>query len=212
MKFRASYGYRFHVAYKSDLKNGKNGKNWGIKSMRNYTNFTAMFLLFWGQATFTSTFAESLPHCLSQDGNELPIDNNSVLNLEHTTQNQYKTQSHVAGVVSDVYPDHSGHQHFAIKFNGNEGQIEVIYNTVFGSLPAIRIGMPIEACGEYITSNAATSQYPASSNGAIIHWVHINPNQGKDSHPSGFLVVNNTLCGQDATHAGHGHGGHPPQN
>ena len=183
--------------------------------MKKYSKFTALYLLFCGLTLSLNSIAgpaDSLPHCLSQDGAELAIDNNLVLKLEQTTQNQFKTQAHVLGVVSDLYPDHSGHQHFAIKFPDNGGQIEVVYNTVFGNLPVISVGTSVEACGEYITSNAATSQYPASSNGAIIHWVHINPNQGKDAHPSGFLVVDHKLCGQDATNAGHGghnhsHGG-----
>lgn len=156
-----------------------------------------------------SAFAtDAIPHCMS-GSRDLPIDDQAVIQLERTTANQYKTEAHVQGTISTLYADHSGHKHFAIKFNNqtNDG-IEVVYNEVFGALPDLKVGMVVEACGEYITSNAPTSQYPASPMGAIIHWVHINPNQGVDQHASGFLLIDGKLCGQDATHAEHGGRGH----
>ena len=146
---------------------------------------------------------DAAPHCVSRD-REIPIENDAVLELKKTTKNQYKTQEHVSGTISTVYPDRNGHKHFAIKIGPDtDDQIEVVYNEVFGVLPQLSAGMTVEACGEYITSNEATVQYPPSPVGAIIHWVHINPNQGVDSHASGFLLIDGKLCGQDASKADH---------
>ncbi len=160
-----------------------------------------LFLIFFSQLAF----AGSIPQCLSKSGQKLGIDDAQAIHLEKTTANQFKTEAHVQGLISDVYPDHNGHKHFAIQFPGTDAGIEVVYNELFGVLPVLRVGMTVEACGEFITSTGATAQYPASPKGAIIHWVHINPNQGVDRHASGYLVINGQLCGQDASHAGHAH-------
>lgn len=131
-------------------------------------------------------------------GKNLPVDDATVLKLEKTTQNQYTTQARVDGFVSEIYPDRNGHHHFAIQFNEDTRDgIEVVYNDQFGVLPDIKVGMKVEACGEYITSNKATAQYPASPMGAIIHWVHINPSKGPKAHPSGFLVIDGSVYGQN---------------
>lgn len=150
----------------------------------------------------TALNAQGSPVCLAKDGQTLPIDDANALNLEATTPNQYTTEAHVEGVISDIYPDHSGHNHFAIQFPGTSGGIEVVYNQSFGALPELSPGMTVEACGEFITSTEATSQYPASPMNAIIHWVHINTSRGKGAHPSGYLVIDGELYGQDTSHAG----------
>lgn len=149
---------------------------------------------------------DAIPHCYFK-GSDLPVDNARVEELERTTANQYKTQGHVRGILTQIYADHTGHKHFAIEFEGIPGAgIEVIYNEVFGALPELKVGMVVEACGEYITSTQPTGHYPASPMGAIIHWVHINPNQGFDAHPSGFVMLDGVLYGQDATKADHSRG------
>jgi hypothetical protein len=57
----------------------------------------------------------------------------------------------------------------------------------------VSAGAQIEACGDYITSNAPSGHFPASPDGAIVHWVHQSPNP--KSHDSGFIVVNGVVCG-----------------
>jgi len=167
-------------------------------------------ILFLALVAQTGWAVDSIPHCYFR-GRELGLDNERVIQLKHSTRNQFKTQGHVMGKITEVYPDRSGHKHFAIELgktqdSASEEGIEVVYNEVFGALPSLKPGMQVEDCGEYITSNAPTAVYPASPKGAIIHWVHINPNQGGDAHPSGYLMIDGKLCGQDATHADHGHG------
>lgn len=157
---------------------------------------------------------DSIPHCYFK-GADLPVDNARVVDLERNTPNQYKTQGHVRGLLTEVYADHTNHKHFAIEFEGIPGAgIEVVYNETFGRLPRLSPGMLVEACGEYITANKPAGHYPASPMGAIIHWVHINPNQGFDAHPSGFVMLDGVLYGQDATRADHsrgrGNGGRHP--
>jgi hypothetical protein len=167
-------------------------------------SWVSVLTIFSASAIFASDF---VPPCVSTDGSTLPIDNSSALNLEASSgvPNQYTIEAHVEGTITALYPDHSGHEHFAIQLGSDPSQgIEVVYNEDFGNLPALSVGMTVEACGDFVKSNAPAGPYPASPMGAIIHWVHINPSQAPGAHPSGFLVINGQLCGQDASSGGHG--------
>lgn len=155
-----------------------------------------------GLLLFTQLFIVSAGamDCLDGIGAKLSIDNAQVLRWKTTTVNQFQARGYIVGTVMDIYPNHTGHAHFAIDLDPAPGAhvkdaIEVIYNMNFGPLPPVRVGMKVEACGDYITSNAPAGSYPASPTGAIIHWVHKNPRP--EGHPSGFLVINGTLYGQD---------------
>ncbi len=76
----------------------------------------------------------------------------------------------------------------------------MIYNEDFGVLPDLNKDSVAQACGDYITSTDRSGPYPASPDGAIIHWIHMNPrNVG---HPSGFLIIDNVLYGKDYENAG----------
>jgi hypothetical protein len=70
--------------------------------------------------------------------------------------------------------------------------IELVYNDSFGELPELRLGMDVEACGDYITSYAPSGPYPASPDGALVHWVHHNPH---GSHPDGYVVIDGKVFG-----------------
>ncbi len=140
------------------------------------------------------------PSCLA-GGQELLVNNTAVLQWKNNSKNQYRNRAHIQGTLAKVYPDHSGHHHFEIQIGGNQNDlIEVIYNEQFGPVPAAAIGAQIEACGDYITSNAPAGHFPASPDGAIVHWVHKSPNL--QSHDSGFIVVNGVVCGQNSSGAG----------
>jgi hypothetical protein len=137
----------------------------------------------------------STPPCLRESIN-LPINNKQILNWKINTPNQFHERGHILGKIQNIIPDKTGHQHIEVRIGPNEDDtIEVIYNNDFGSTPKPYIGMKIEACGDYITANAKSGNYPASPDGAILHWVHINPHHG--GHPSGFLIMDNVLCGQN---------------
>ena len=154
-----------------------------------------------GLFTSAIALASAAPDCLDSQGQALKIDDAQVLVWKQTTPNQTLKRAHVSGPVTALYPDHSGHNHFEIKIGSNAGEtLEVVYNISFGQLTGLKIGDEVEACGDYITSNAPTSQYPASPDNAIIHWIHRNPS-GR-GHASGFTLVNGILFGQ-----GNGTGG-----
>jgi hypothetical protein len=54
--------------------------------------------------------------------------------------------------------------------------IEVIYSLAFGPAPHVpAVGAHMVACGDYITSNK-DAKYPASPDGAVIHWIHRSKN------------------------------------
>jgi hypothetical protein len=135
-----------------------------------------------------------VPVCL--DGKKaVPVDNAQVIQWKTSTANQFLSRGHVQGRVTRVYKNKSGHNHFEIDLGpGADDTLEIVYNISFGKLPDLKLGMEIEACGDYITSNAQTSQYPASPDGAILHWVHRNP-KGK-GHDSGYVVVDGVVFGQ----------------
>jgi hypothetical protein len=127
-------------------------------------------------------------------GRPLPVNNAQVLQWKTSTPNQFLARGHVIGRIEQIYTDQSGHNHFSIQIGPNSNQmLEVIYNVEFGALPNLAIGMQVEACGDYITSNAQAGPYPPSPAGAIIHWVHYNPSG--HGHDSGFLVIDGSLYG-----------------
>jgi hypothetical protein len=153
----------------------------------------AMSLSF-GMVSFAAPAPSSAPACLDNSGAVLPINNAAMIHLKTTTPNQFLARAHVQGVIGNIYPDHNGHNHFEAILGPNPGDsVELIYNQSFGALPRLVAGMTVEACGDFINSDAATSQYPASPDNAIMHWIHKNPH---GSHPSGFLIINGVLDGQ----------------
>ncbi len=133
-------------------------------------------------------------YCMDR-GQAIPVNNQQVITWKHSTANQFLARAHVLGTLTRLYPDHNGHTHFEIQIAPtSDGTLEIVYNQSFGALPALSPGMPVEACGDYITSIAQSGPYPPSPDGAILHWVHRNPSgQG---HDSGFLVINGAVCGQ----------------
>ena len=149
--------------------------------------------------TFGIAQAEQV-ECLS-GGQSLGVNNNSVLNWKVSTNNQYRNRAHIVGTLLKQYPDKNGHDHFEIQIGAQAQQtIEVIYNEDFGTIPQVQPGAKFEACGDYITSNAQSGAYPASPDGAIVHWVHLSPELGR--HDSGFLIINGELYGQNANGVG----------
>lgn len=134
-----------------------------------------------------------IPDCMTR-GRTLAIDNSQVLDWKKTTANQFHSRGHIQGLLVQALPDHSGHHHLSVQIGPDSNDtIEVIYNEAFGPMPNYHVGSTIEACGDYITSNQPTPRYPASPDGAVIHWVHAATNGG---HDSGYVVVDGVLCGQ----------------
>lgn len=134
---------------------------------------------------------DAVPLCKAA-GKNIPVNNSQVIQWKSTTQNQFLGRGHVQGRLTGVYPDRNNHAHFQIELSPAE-TLEVVFSYDFGKLPKLALGMDVEACGDYITSNAPTSQYPASPDGAIIHWIHKNPKNG--GHESGYLVLDGSVYG-----------------
>lgn len=138
-------------------------------------------------------FTNSFPNCMDA-GQKMAINNQRVIEFKRTSPNQFLARGFVAGVVIRIFDGNRGHITFEIKIgNGADDTLEVIFNDKFGKMTP-EVGMPATICGDYITSNAATNRYPASPSGAIIHWVHENPdNQG---HDHGFVELGGWVYGQ----------------
>jgi hypothetical protein len=142
-----------------------------------------------------ASWAAPTPSCLDQYRQGLPLNNAEPMRWKRSTPDQFKSRAFVQGVLTDLYPDRTGHTHFAIDLDGKPGgDIEIIYNQDFGTLPVLRVGMVVQACGDYITVGPR-AQRP-SPMGAIIHWVHYNPgDRDGGRHPHGFLTIQGQLYG-----------------
>jgi hypothetical protein len=128
-------------------------------------------------------------------GKALPVNNDQIIQWKTSTQNQFHARARAQGPITRLYSDRTGHKHFQISIgSGAQGMLEVIYNQAFGALPSLKVGMSIEACGDYITSYAQSGQYPPSPDGAILHWVHRSPKPQR--HESGYVAINGKLYGQ----------------
>lgn len=129
-----------------------------------------------------------VPACEGKGGQELSVDNNRVLNFKATTPNQYLERARVEGKVVRILESRPEHAHFEIQIGpGPKDTLEVVFNLDFGR-PQPKVGDIVEACGDYITSNAPTPKYQPSPSGAIIHWVHENSRGGE--HPDGYIILN----------------------
>ena len=133
------------------------------------------------------------------NGQQMQLNNDQVLNWKTSTANGWHGRGFVKGTLTKAYNDKSGHNHFEMQIGQNSSDlIEIIYNQGFGELPNLRSGDSVVVCGDYITSRDRNGGYPASPDGAIIHWVHGSPN---GRHADGFVQVNGTIYGNggDAT-------------
>jgi len=165
--------------------------------MRLSTRFFIFGLIFW---SFIAVAADPTPVCLSY-GKPLEVNNAQVLHWKRTTRNQFRERGNVQGKIVEIYSDKNGHDHFSVLIGRKqEDTIEFIYNQDFGALPDLREGMNVQACGDYITATAQSGPYPPSPDGAIIHWIHMNP-KGR-GHDPGFLMIDGRLYGQEIDKAG----------
>jgi hypothetical protein len=142
-----------------------------------------------------SAFAFDAP-CMT--GNQvMNYNNQQVIAWKENNQvpSGWKSRANVNGVVLGIFPDRNGHDHFIIQIGPNQSTdtLEVVYNNDFGDLPTIQPGMQIHACGDFIKSTAQNGPYPPSPAGAIVHWVHQNPN--RNGHENGYLVIDNVTYG-----------------
>jgi hypothetical protein len=128
--------------------------------------------------------------CLDTNHEAMPYQNTEVLQWKRSTPDQTLKRALINGVVTGIYASKTGHTHFSMSIDGDRiGDIEVIYNDDFGSLPAIQVGQAVVACGDYITVGPR-ARLP-SPMGAIIHWLHHNPgDRDGGRHKHGFLIIN----------------------
>jgi hypothetical protein len=137
-------------------------------------------------------------------GNIEGNNNDQVLHWKVNSKNQFRDRARVQGKIVRVYPDRNGHEHFSIQIGPQSTDtVEIVYNQQFGAVPDPQVGVEVEACGDYITSTAVSpaprgGSYPASPDGAIVHWVHFAP--ARSGHTSGYLVIGGVLTGRGNSH------------
>jgi hypothetical protein len=156
-------------------------------------------------AAFGAVAAWAQPPACMDHGQQLPVDNDRVLELKKSAPLGRSIRAHVSGHVTRVFPDRTNshgtvHDHFEIQIGeGDKAVLEVVYSEDFGAMPEPREGAQVEACGDFINSYARNSGYDPSPSGAIIHWVH---NTDTPSHDAGYVYMDNVLYG-------YGRDGHP---
>ncbi len=157
------------------------------------TSKVGLFFLFFATLS-AALIADNVPDCYGKDEQVLFLNNSQVIYWKHHTKNQYHNRGHVKGKLLQVYTDRSQHRHWQVQIGEDRNDtVEIIYNEDFGAVPNVHSGSTIvEACGDYITANKQSGHYPPSPDGALVHWVHRSPSS---NHPSGFLVVDGTVCG-----------------
>ena len=134
-----------------------------------------------------------LPACFDSGHTALAVNNVQVDYWRVTSQNQFHARAHIRGALLRLYQDQGNHSHFSVQIGvDDKHSVEVIYNQEFGELPQLKLGDEVEACGDYITSSAPSGPYPASPDGAIVHWVHRSTRNG---HESGYIVLGGVVYG-----------------
>ena len=161
--------------------------------------------------------SDAPPTCLDDHSQPTDFNNEIVLDWVTHTSNQFKSRGHISGAVIRNYGNQGPHIHISVQIGDQVTEvIEVIYNEAFGDVEDdVKVGDQVEACGDYITSNAPSGPYPASPDGAILHWVHMANSSG--GHPHGYLRINGMLYGDEqpndrGPHHGGGHGNNQGQN
>ena len=152
--------------------------------------WTALFLT---AAAAAAPSAFAAPACLDDNGQDVGINNDDIVNWEGSTRVNFSARGHIQGQLTEVLPDLSGHKHFNVQVGDSEDQVvEVIYEQQYGRLPTLQVGMSVEACGDYITVKPHSSGTTGYAHG-ILHWVHASDN---DSHPDGYVAIDGTVYGQ----------------
>ncbi len=138
-----------------------------------------------------------MPLCFDQS-EVLEVDNERVLRMKAEKPNQYKARAFVEGKVTTNPYLRGEHIRFSIQIGRDTDEtLEMVYNIDFGDLPEVRIGDNVVVCGEFINSFKQGGGYPASPDGAIVHWVHHNPGDRDTVHEHGFMMFENGLAGFD---------------
>ena len=140
-----------------------------------------------------------IPNCMDNSGSVLPLMDPTVLAWKKSKPLNVPFRAMIQGVFTRVTLDRDTHFQFSIQIGPNPqtDQIEVVYNKAFGPVPSMNVGMKVWACGDFINASQSSGGYSASPDGAIIHWVHLNPGDRGSKHPSGFIYVDDTLVGQE---------------
>lgn len=154
---------------------------------------TGLFFFFFLSSVIA--FADNTPDCLMDKGTDLPVNNEQVLEWKIKTKNQFHSRGHIKGRLTKTYSDKTNHLHWQVQIGPKDTDtIEVIYNKDFGKVTQFAVGSEVEACGDYITANKKSNGYPASPDGALVHWIHMSPSP---NHLHGYMMVDNAVHGQD---------------
>ena len=172
-----------------------------------FFNIGFLALSFLAASAFGSDVSQpNIPSCLGGKGNAqaMDVNNAQLLTLKNdaSVPSGFPTRGYIKGKVYAPPTNQNVHMHVEIDVSPTlnsvdvADHIELIYNSAFGAVGAINVGSEVYACGDFIKSTEPNGPYPASPEGAIIHWVHKAPNPQR--HPSGYVVIDGRLIGQEA--------------
>jgi len=173
-----------------------------IRGIRSLASFCAIGLLILAHPAVAGGLApgpgngqqgSEIPTCFDGGHSALAVNNVQVDYWRVSSPNQFHSRAHIRGALLRIYQDQGNHSHFSVQIGvDDKHSVEVIYNQEFGNLPQLKVGDEVEACGDYITASAPHGRYPASPDGALVHWVHRST---RDGHESGYVAIAGVVYG-----------------
>jgi hypothetical protein len=129
-------------------------------------------------------WAAPTPACPHPSGQELPINNEQVLQWKKNSKEVVRTRVHIKGKAVEEKRSKEGNR-ISVKIGPDAGDmVEIFYNNKFSPKPTVKKGQEVQACGEFI--------YDGSNEHGIVHRVHTAKNP---KVLPGFLVVQGKVYG-----------------
>lgn len=159
--------------------------------MKSSLRFLLLSLLLFSLGFSKTAEATELPVCKNKNS-VISFNNDQVLAWRNEGKNKFLSRALIKGIIVGVIENRQGHIHFEVDLDKdlstNNDRIEVIYNVEFGEVPRFQNGDELIACGDFVVDSW-------SPMGAVVHWLHSNPNFNKNKHEHGFLAINGIVTG-----------------
>ena len=139
--------------------------------------------------------------CMNFDKkSQLPWMNTWVMKWLKIGERKCRMRAMVKGVVVNRFDDSTGHRNYEFDLdNDGRGDLTLVYQNEFGTLPDVAPGTTVVACGDFIKDDSIQHKDGRTITlPGLIHWVHSNDgarDHGTCLHPDGFLNINGVNYG-----------------
>jgi hypothetical protein len=128
--------------------------------------------------------AAPTPVCPHPSGQELPINNEQVIEWKKNSKEVVRTRVHIKGKAVSEKRAKDGNRISVQIGPDSKDMVEIFFNNKFSPKPSVKKGQEVQACGEFI--------YDGSHEYGIVHRVHAAKNP---KVLPGFLVVQGKVYG-----------------